>query len=63
MRIGARVAQEALDRGVILRPVGDTLVFCPPLIIIRSEIDQMLDAVTEALDVVAGEFAETRKVA
>jgi 4-aminobutyrate--pyruvate transaminase len=64
LMVGARVAQEALRRGVIVRAVGDALTFCPPLIIVRSEIDQMLDAVTEALDVVAGELSEaTRKVA
>jgi 4-aminobutyrate--pyruvate transaminase len=49
---------------VILRPVGDTITFCPPLIIDRSEIDLLFDAVTEALDVVAGEVSEApRRVA
>jgi 4-aminobutyrate---pyruvate transaminase len=61
LTVGARVAQECLRRGVILRPVGDTLVFCPPLIIVSSEIDLLLDAVAEALDVVAGELAEARR--
>jgi 4-aminobutyrate--pyruvate transaminase len=64
LTIGARTVQECLRRGVILRPVGDTITFCPPLIIARSEIDLLFDAVTEALDVVAGELVkESRKVA
>jgi 4-aminobutyrate---pyruvate transaminase len=64
LAVGARTVQACLRRGVILRPVGDTITFCPPLIIARSEIDLLFDAVTEALDVVAGELAkESRKVA
>jgi 4-aminobutyrate--pyruvate transaminase len=56
--------KECQRRGVILRAVNDTITFCPPLIIARSEIDTLFDAVTEALDVVAGELAqESRKVA
>ena len=56
--------QERLRRGVILRPVGDTITFCPPLIIAKGELDLLFDAVTEALDVVAGQLAEApRKVA
>jgi 4-aminobutyrate--pyruvate transaminase len=63
-RVGPRVVQETLRRGVILRPVGDTITFCPPLIISRSEIDFLFDRVTEALDVVAGELGEAlRRVA
>jgi 4-aminobutyrate--pyruvate transaminase len=52
-QVGARVVGEALSRGVILRAVGDTITFCPPLIIARSELDLLFDAVTEALDAVA----------
>jgi 4-aminobutyrate--pyruvate transaminase len=61
LQVGARVVREALQRGVILRPVGDTIVLCPPLIITRSELDLLFDAVTDALDAVAatmpGRFA------
>jgi 4-aminobutyrate---pyruvate transaminase len=64
LAVGPRIVQQALRRGVILRPVGDTITFCPPLIIARSEIDLLFDAVTEALDVVAGELTrKSRKVA
>ena len=64
LAVGPRLVQACLRRGVILRAVVDTITFCPPLIIARDEIDLLFDAVTEALDVVAGEVAkETRKVA
>jgi 4-aminobutyrate--pyruvate transaminase len=61
IQVGARVVQECLRRGVILRPVGDTITFCPPLIVSRSEIGFLFDTVTEALDVVAGELVETTR--
>ena len=64
LMVGPRIVQACLRRGVILRAVNDTITFCPPLIIARSEIDTLFDAATEALDVVAGELAqESRKVA
>ena len=64
LSVGVRIVQECLRRGVILRPVGDTITFCPPLIISRGEIDLLFDVVTEALDVVAGELNDgPRKVA
>jgi 4-aminobutyrate--pyruvate transaminase len=30
--------------------MGDTLGFCPPLIITEKQVDQMVDAVKKALD-------------
>lgn len=64
LQVGARVVQEALRRGVILRAVGDTITFCPPLIIAKSEIDLLFETVSDALDQVAGELAEApRRVA
>ncbi len=55
-KIGARVVEHALDYGVILRPLGDVISFCPPLIIRGAEIDFLFDAVTRALDRVAAEI-------
>ncbi|SIS94147.1 aspartate aminotransferase family protein [Paracoccus saliphilus] len=39
------------DRGVISRNMGDTMGFCPPLIVSRAEIDEMIGVVTESLDI------------
>ena len=39
-----------LKNGVISRNMGDALAFCPPLIITKPQVDQMVDAVKRALD-------------
>ena len=44
-QIGARIAMAARRAGVIVRPLGDVLVFMPPLSITGAEIDLLLDAV------------------
>jgi adenosylmethionine-8-amino-7-oxononanoate aminotransferase len=48
-----------------LRPLGDVISFCPPLIIDPAETDFLFDAVTRALDRVWAELnsAHRRKVA
>ena len=38
------------DLGVISRSMGDSLSFCPPLIITEDEINEMFDLVEKALD-------------
>jgi 4-aminobutyrate---pyruvate transaminase len=65
LRVGPRVVEHALEYGVILRPLGDVISFCPPLIIRPAEIDFLFDAVTRALDRVLAELgsASRRKVA
>ena len=58
-KIAAAVAAAAKEHGVIVRPVpGDTVAFCPPLIIEEEEIDELFDAVTEALNDVWSSVAE-----
>jgi 4-aminobutyrate--pyruvate transaminase len=47
---GAFLFAKAQERGLILRPIEDTLAFCPPLIITRSEVAQMLSIFSDALD-------------
>ena len=49
-KVGARFAQELMDRGVIARAIGDTLAFCPPMTITGEEIDEMFAPVEAALD-------------
>jgi len=50
-RIAVQVAAAARAHGLIVRPVpGDTVAFCPPLIIEPDEIDAMFDAVGDALN-------------
>lgn len=49
--VGAKAARLAEEEGVLCRSVGgDTLAFCPPLVIDGAEINHMFDCVTRALD-------------
>ena len=49
-KVGARASAEMLERGVILRNVGDSLAFCPPMIITEEEIERMFSPLEQALD-------------
>lgn len=49
--VGAHALQVCQDNGVILRAVaGSSLAFCPPLIITRDQIDEIMAVVAIALD-------------
>jgi len=47
---GATVVQRAYERGLILRPLGDTIGICPPLVISESQVHELFDKLTMALD-------------
>ncbi len=49
-RTGAAVCAAAKRRGVWLRPLGDTVVLMPPLSLGTAETDQLVGAVTEAIE-------------
>jgi 4-aminobutyrate--pyruvate transaminase len=53
-KVGARAAAEMAERGVITRAIGDSLAFCPPMIITEDEIDAMFAPVEAALDATIG---------
>src|SRR3984893_15899285 len=42
-RRGRRIHRHALDRGVLLRPIGDVVYFMPPYIVSESEMDLMVE--------------------
>jgi 4-aminobutyrate---pyruvate transaminase len=49
--VGQRAVQFAEAEGLIVRSViGDALTLCPPLIISETEIDELFDRLTRALD-------------
>jgi beta-alanine--pyruvate transaminase len=53
---GARALEvhaKAWDRGVFVRPIGDTIAFCPPLIAEPKHLDQMFGVVAEIVREVA----------
>ena len=58
-KIGAQVCKEALSRGVMLRPIINTIVLIPPLQISISELDQLLDTVYTSIETVtSGTFPD-----
>ncbi len=50
LKMGARVAAHAETKGVIVRALGDTLVFAPPFIITESQIVEIVQVIGQALD-------------
>ncbi len=57
LKVGARVEAAAAQRhGLILRVVGDRLVFAPPLVIEAAEIEDIGERLERALDDVADDL-------
>jgi adenosylmethionine-8-amino-7-oxononanoate aminotransferase len=50
LRWGRRVCAAAVERGVLLRPLGDVVVVMPPLTITSPELERIVDALEGAID-------------
>jgi len=48
-RIGLRIYEYALTKGVLLRPLGHVIYFMPPYIITNEEIDKMISVAYEGI--------------
>jgi len=48
-RIGLKINQEALKKGVFVRPLGNVVYFMPPYVINFDQIDIMMDSVYEII--------------
>lgn len=61
LKVGARVAKAARDRGLIARamPHGDILGFAPPLVASRADVDEIVDIAEKAVRQVMDEVAAT----
>ncbi len=55
LRWGRRVSAAAVERGVLLRPIGDTVVLMPPLTITSEELHRLVHALSAAIDEVCTE--------
>lgn len=53
-RRGIRVYRHALEKGVLLRPIGNVVYFMPPYVIGGDEIEQMAAAAIGGIDVATG---------
>eukprot|EP00913_Durusdinium_trenchii_P019302 g18143.t1 len=49
-QLGAKLAPLLLEEGVISRAIGDTMAFCPPMIITEAQVDAMFDMVEAGLE-------------
>ena len=56
LKVGVRVDAAAMRHGLILRVVGDRLVFAPPLVIEAHEIEEIGQRLRRALDDVLGDL-------
>jgi 4-aminobutyrate--pyruvate transaminase len=60
LNVGVRVEEAARRHGLILRVVGDRLVFAPPLVIEADEIEQIGERLERALNEVAMQLDSER---
>ncbi|MCK0198616.1 aspartate aminotransferase family protein [Ancylobacter sp. 6x-1] len=49
-KVGLRFFDHAHEHGLIVRGIGDSIAFCPPMIITEAEIDEMLRRFKATLD-------------
>ncbi len=49
-KVGAYMAQQLIERGVIGRAIVDSIAFSPPMIVTEDELDELFAAVGPALD-------------
>ena len=55
-RTGYQIYKKALEKGVLLRPLGDVIYFNPPLIIEREDMDYVTDVALECTKSVLKEY-------
>ena len=53
--IGERVANQCIENGLICRPLGPSIVLCPPFITSDEEMEYMFDTLNETLNKVFNE--------
>ncbi len=57
LRVGNRIIARAMERGVLVRPLGDVVVLMPPLSITADELDLLTGVVLACIDEVTAELA------
>ncbi len=62
LRIGHQVILEARKRGLLIRPLGDIIVFFPILAARAKEIKNMTDIIYDSISAVTGSFEESIKI-
>lgn len=57
LSVSERIANTCTDLGLICRPLGQSVVLCPPFILTEEQMDEMLDKLEQALTKVFAELA------
>ncbi len=52
-KVGMRLFERAHAHGLIIRSIGDSIAFCPPMIITTAQVDEMLKRFAATLDDIA----------
>ena len=61
-RIGHRVGVTARTLGLLIRPIGNTMILMPPLSASLEELKQMVDILTVAISIVRASKNTERKL-
>lgn len=48
--VGPRLSKFLLERGAVMRAIGDTVAICPPMVIKEDELDELFNRLETALD-------------
>jgi 4-aminobutyrate---pyruvate transaminase len=57
LSVSERIANACADRGLICRPLGQSVVLCPPFILTSAQMDELCEKLSAALDAVFAEIA------
>ena len=57
LSVSERIANTCTDMGLICRPLGQSIVLCPPFILTPAQMDEMFDKLDKALKKVFAELA------
>jgi putrescine---pyruvate transaminase len=49
-KVGERCRDNAIANGLVMRATRDTMIIAPPLVITRSEIDELIEKAHKTLD-------------
>ncbi|HDR29705.1 aminotransferase [Rhodovulum sp.] len=56
LSVSERIANTCTDHGLICRPLGQSIVLCPPFIVTEAQMDEMFDKLEAALNRVFAEI-------
>jgi adenosylmethionine-8-amino-7-oxononanoate aminotransferase len=59
LRLGHRVVLAARERGVIIRPLGDTIVLMPPLAISKADLTRLVEITAASIRAAVASLAES----